>query len=345
MRYIQIALLSILLWSCQENGVSSDESDLLWTIDTKFMRQGCYGGRDCIPSLEDPEKSEVKGNNLGFLGNEDLVVGVWNGTDHVAYPHAILDWHEIVNEDGYTISYCPLTGSAIHFSTPGSYGVSGLLFNSNLIMYDRETESFWPQMLLTSAAGDRSGGTLHLNNLVETTWGNWKLLFPDTKVVNSKTGYSRNYQIYPYGNYKNCNSPTCNDYIYFPVFAEDDRLPAKERVLTIIYGESVSAIDMSAYPEPQILKLDVGGQAVVVAISGNDNIAVAFETVRDIKINTWDVNAGTIVLEQSGTANQWDITGMNRIDGAPSERLKAANGYIAYWFSVAAFFPDVEIIN
>jgi len=345
MRYIYVMLLAVLFWGCQENEIVGDDSDLVWTIDTQFMRQGCYGGRDCIPSLENPDRSDIKGSDISFLDNEDLVVGIWNGSEHIAYPHSILDWHEIVNEDGYTISYCPLTGSAIHIATPGDYGVSGLLYNSNLIMYDRETESFWPQMLLKSAAGDRSGGELHLNSVVETTWGNWKLLFPGTKVVNSNTGYSRNYSSYPYGNYKTCNSSSCGDYIYFPVVAEDDRLDAKKRVLTLINDGEARAIDISAYPEPQILNLDIGEKSYVIAVSGNDNIAVAFETVRNIGIKSWDMNAGELILEQIGTDNQWDITGTNLSDPAPSERLKAANGYIAYWFSVAAFYPDVEIIR
>ncbi len=345
MRFIVPLALIVFIFSCQESNVSDDISELSWTIDTQYMRQGCYDGKDCIPSLETPEKSTVGGSNLGFLEDQDLVVGIWNGSEHVAYPHAILDWHEIVNEDGYSISYCPLTGSAIHLNTTVEFGVSGLLYNSNLIMYDRETDSFWPQMLLRSAAGDRSGGELHLNNLVETTWLNWRTLFPDTKVVNSDTDYSRNYNHYPYGRYRTCNYLACGDYIYFPVANKDDQLPAKNRVLTIIDGDEVKALDLEAYPEPQIIEVEVGSNQYKVVISGNDNIAVAFETTRNLNISSWDIFAGELRLNQTGTDNEWDITGQLIANPIPSERLVAANAFIAYWFSVAAFFPDVELIS
>ena len=345
MRFFAPIALTIFIFGCQETDVVDDDSDLTWTIDTQFMRQGCYDGKDCIPSLETPNRSQVGGSNLGYLDDNDLVVGIWNGTEHVAYPHAILDWHEIVNESGYSISYCPLTGSAIHLTTSVEYGVSGLLFNSNLIMYDHETDSYWPQMLLRSAAGDRSGSIFHLKNLVETTWSNWKTLFPETKVVNSETNYSRNYTRYPYGSYRTCNSLACGDYIYFPVANEDERLPAKNRVLTIINGDEVKAIDINSYPEPQIFGVNVGNAQYQVVISGRDNIAVAFETSRAISISSWDISAGEITLNQADTENEWDITGQLIANPVPAERLVAANAYIAYWFSVAAFYPDVELIS
>ena len=344
MRFFGPLFLIVFIYGCQENNITDEVSDLTWTIDTQFMRQGCYDGKDCIPSLETPNKSLVDGSNLGFLDDEDLVVGIWNGSEHIAYPHAILDWHEIVNESGYSISYCPLTGSAIHLSTSVEYGVSGLLFNSNLIMYDRETDSYWPQMLLRSAAGDRSGGELHLNNLVETTWGNWKSLFPRTQVMNSDTDYSRNYSRYPYGSYRTCNSLACGDYIYFPLANEDERLPAKNRLLTIIDEDEVKAIDIDSYPDPQIISLTIGNSLYKVVISGRDNIAVAFETTRDISISSWDISAGEIILYQADTGKEWDITGQLIANPVPSERLVAGNAYIAYWFSVAAFYPDVEIV-
>ena len=345
MRILTPLALVVFFIGCQESDVGVDDSGLTWTIDTQFMRQGCYDGRDCIPSLENPNRSSADGSNLGYLDDDDLVVGIWNGSEHVAYPHAILDWHEIINESGYSISYCPLTGSAIHLSTSGEYGVSGLLFNSNLIMYDRETESYWPQMLLRSAAGDRSGGELHLKNLVETSWGNWKALFPETKVVNSETNYSRNYSRYPYGNYRTCNSLSCGDFIYFPLAHEDNRLPAKNRVLTIINGDVVKALDIDAYPDPQIITVDVGDSQYKAVVSGRDNIAVAFETTRAISISSWDISGAGIVLTQADTGKEWHITGQLLSNPTPAERLVAGNGYIAYWFSVAAFYPDVEIIT
>ena len=346
MRFLRIMPLFVVLVGCQEdNSVLGTDTDLTWTIDTDYMRQGCYAGKDCIPSLQHPNRSSADGANLGFLDDGDRVVGVWNGSEYVAYPHSILDWHEIVNEDGYTISYCPLTGSAIHSETESQYGVSGLLFNSNLIMYDRTTDSYWPQMLLRSAAGTRSGSTIQLQNLVETSWGNWKALFPNTKVINSRTGFSRNYSSYPYGTYRTCNSPNCGDYIYFPVANTDDRLDEKDRVFVLLNGDWARAIPIDAFSDPQVLAVDISGKRHKVFVSGSDDIAVAFETVRDIRIEIWDLDTGEIVLKQAGGEGRWDITGRHLDSDAPGDQLKAANGYIAFWFSVAAFYPDVEIVT
>lgn len=210
-----LPLFLLILGGCEVSPDITPEN-LDWSIDTDYLRQGCFSGKDCIPSLENPPRSPVGGEDLEYLDDGDLVVGVWDGKEYSAYPHPILDWHEIVNEDGFTISYCPLTGSAIHLKAEGNYGVSGLLYNSNLIMYDRSTGSYWPQMLLQSDAGSLKGTELELKPLVETRWGVWRRLFPETKVISANTGYSRNYSHYPYGSYKSCNYTTCGDYIYSP---------------------------------------------------------------------------------------------------------------------------------
>jgi len=345
MRNTLIILTAFILSGCQESDAYDPFDGQIWTIDVEYVRQGCNDGRDCIPSLQKPNRSDADGNNLSFLSDEDLVIGVWNGQDHVAYPHAILDWHEIVNEEGYTISYCPLTGSAIHVATQSDFGVSGYLYNSNLIMYDRDSDSYWPQMLLRSASGSKQGTHLHLNNSVETTWANWKQLFPDTRIVNSSTGHSRNYSRYPYGAYKSCNSLACRDYIYFPVANTDSRFKAKDRVLVVMSQDSVKALHIPSYTTGRILEIKLDGVAHSVVISGKDNIAVAFETVRELEIEEWNIPAGRLVIRDKNSDNRWDITGTNMSDNAPSARLKAAKSYIAYWFSVAAFFPDVEIIE
>ena len=345
MRFGLLFIPMLFILGCQEGEVPNNDLDETWTIDTEYLRQGCYDGKDCIPSLENPERSEVNGADLDFLDDDDLVVGIWNGSEHIAYPHSILDWHEIVNEDGYSISYCPLTGSAIHLSSPSEFGVSGLLFNSNLIMYDRETDSYWPQMLLHSASGSSTGDALVLKNLVETSWSTWKALFPDTKVLNANTGHSRNYDRYPYGDYRTCNSPSCGDYIYFPIANEDNQLSAKQRVLTLIHGDSVKAVDLESYPEPQILELNVGDKAFQVVISGDDDIAVAFQTNQSLSISSWDISTGDITLGETGTDDKWDITGRLISETDASRDLVPGNAYIAYWFSVAAFFPDVELIS
>ncbi|MBC8346209.1 MAG: DUF3179 domain-containing protein [Candidatus Marinimicrobia bacterium] len=319
------------------SSVNLDESD--WLINTDYVRQGCFSGKDCIPSLENPGKSSINGANLEFLDDNDLVVGVWNGKEYAAYPHSILDWHEIANESDYSISYCPLTGSALHFETSGEFGVSGMLYNSNLIMYDRKSDSYWPQMFLGSASGERQGDKLNLKPMLETTWKNWKSLFPNSKVVHSLTGYSRNYNAYPYGRYKTCNSKDCGDFIYFPISNLDDRLPAKERVLSIITQSKQKAFVISAIGSPRVINETIGGEKFAIVISGNDNIAMAFETNDNLSIQSWDMANGAIILKDSQD-NRWNILGNSLSNGT---NLDAANAFISYWFSQAAFYPNTEI--
>ena len=346
MKYLSIMMTAILLTACNSTtdpfgsnpGLASD-----WLIDEDFIRQGCFSGLDCIPSLDNPKFSAINGPNLEFLDDDDLVIGIWDGTNYVAYPHPILDWHEVANHNSYAVSYCPLTGSALHFSTDGEFGVSGLLYNSNLIMYDRSTNSYWPQMFLGSASGDRQGETLALKPLLETTWGNWKKLFPASIVANSNTGYNRNYRLYPYGSYKTCNSNSCADYLYFPMNGIDDRLPAKTRVLAIIAGNEADAYPIQRIPVPTVFKGNVGNRQYITIISGPDNIAIAFWTDRSFNIHTWDIETGTILLKDTESGSIWNILG-RAIDGkAAGSKLTAAEAYIAYWFSVAAFNSTVEL--
>ncbi|MEE8340531.1 MAG: DUF3179 domain-containing protein [Candidatus Neomarinimicrobiota bacterium] len=334
-------VLTLLLISCSDPS-SIEQED--WTINEDFIREGCFAGKDCIPSIDSPRYSNVGGGNLEYLDDNDLVAGIWDGANYIAYPHPILDWHEVVNETGYSISYCPLTGSAIHFETPQEFGVSGMLYNSNLIMYDRESDSLWPQMLLKSSAGSRQNESLKLLPLLETTWGSWKKLFPNSKVLNSSTNYNRNYNRYPYGDYKDCNSSDCADYIYFPVEKSDDRLPAKERILAIIDDDDALAIKFNSYGTPEIIHRTFKNNNYVIIVSAKDNIGIVFQTDKFLEIENWDIATGNITLVEQNSSNRWNILGL-AIGGQTTVDLNPADSYIAYWFALAAIFPSMEIIQ
>ncbi len=346
-RIFLLMISVILVPSCkhENNPISGSIAEMDWLIDETFIRRGC-SGLDCIPSIQSPNKSQIGGDHLEFLDDDDLVVGIWDGTHYTAYPQSILDWHEIVNEAGFAISYCPLTGSAIHFTKENtSFGVSGLLYNSNLIMYDRKTGSYWPQMFLKSAAGAQQGNAFELQPLLETTWKTWKSLFPESRVVNANTGYSRNYNLYPYGSYKSCNSATCRDYIYFPVQNTDNRLPAKERVLTFISNEKVMAYPITMFVTPTVLRETMGEQTFTFIFSATEDIAIGFETDLTFSISDWYPDSGSLFLTDSETGSTWNLLG-KAVDGSlTGEQLNAAQGFIAYWFAAAAYFPEIQIYN
>ncbi len=206
-----------------------------WLVPSNQVFDG-GPGKDGIPSIDNPSFSPV--SEVTFLGDNDLVVGVVNGDVVKAYPHRILDWHEIVNDDigskSLAITYCPLTGTAVGWDrmiddVKTEFGVSGKLYNTNLMPYDRLTDSYWSQIGLNCVNGELLSRKIITSAVIETKWSTWKSMYPNSQVMNLNTGYSRDYTVYPYGDYITNNSK-----LIFPVTPKDDRLPAKQRVLGVL---------------------------------------------------------------------------------------------------------------
>ena len=152
-------------------------------------------GKDGIPAITNP--NFLKGADASFLREEDRVLGLGEGSKAKAYPIKILNWHEIVNDraDGkpVVITYCPLCGTGMAFQAvvhgkEVSFGVSGLLYQSDLLMYDHQSESLWSQVSMKAVAGPLTGTKLTPVPLVHTTWGDWKRSHPATQVLSTETG-------------------------------------------------------------------------------------------------------------------------------------------------------------
>ncbi len=209
-------------------------------------------GQNGIPPLFSPKVVSVaEGNN--FLAPGDLVLGVVINGEARAYPHGVLWWHEIINDFlggiPVTATFCPLTGSGLIYNPVVNgelgtsytirFGTSGLLFDNNLVMFDEGTNSLWSQMLVGSICGALTGVEASLFPVVQSSWAAWSALHPETTVASFDTGFNRNYNIYPYGNYDDISDRT----LLFPQSFVDPRLPMKETVLGITH-EGVSR----AYP-------------------------------------------------------------------------------------------------
>ncbi|MCH8068860.1 MAG: DUF3179 domain-containing protein [Candidatus Marinimicrobia bacterium] len=340
-RILLSLFLLLFVWSCSDDylidlGAESLPGTGTWLIDESYILWGC-SGQDCIPNLTNPKMVSVSSPELSYLSDNDLVVGVKKGNDYFAFPHPILDWHEVINMNDYSISYCPLTGSALHILDDRGYGVSGMLYNSNLIMYDKESNSFWPQMLLRSASGKFSGEKLETERMIETTWGVWKKLFPESQVVSSNTGFNRNYLGYPYGSYKTNNS------IFFPINNVDDRLHSKTRVLGILSNDEAKAYTISDFDSVSVIHDDVGGKKIVIFGSSSDNIAVAYETDDHFTVKAYDLESGVILFTDDETGSEWNIFGVAVAGSRKGEILTTANSFISFWFSWAAFYPETSI--
>jgi hypothetical protein len=257
--------------------------------------------RDGIPALDHPPflpPAEAPWQDA------DLVLGVaWRGEAR-AYPIAILDWHELVNDTlggrPILVSYCPLCGTGIVFDrrVEGAvrrFGVSGLLYRSDLLMYDRETESLWSQISAEAVTGRSLGRRLALLRSRIERFGKWRRSHPETTVLSRETGYRRNYARSPYAGY--ADSPR----LAFPV-----------------------PVDRRYHPKMLTLGLRIGG--------GEARAYPALEVVR----------AGGVVEEQFDgrpVRVAFDSEGQVFRVVAP-DSVEVVQGY---WFAWTAFHPDTSV--
>jgi hypothetical protein len=183
-----------------------------------------------------------------FLRGDDRVVGVLQEGIAKAYPLRILNWHEVVDDVVGTtpiaVTYCPLTGTAVVYDRraggrTATFGVSGRLYQSNVLLYDHETDSLWSQLLAQAVAGAATGTPLHALPAVVTTWSDWQRTHPDTRVLSIDTGYPRDYSRDPYAGYRTSSA------LMFPVRHSDSRLPAKELIFGLQSGDQAKAYPLA----------------------------------------------------------------------------------------------------
>jgi hypothetical protein len=350
-KFLTIIVLFIFISvSCSKDDASSEEKDNggngEWLVPENEVYDG-GPGKDGIPALSNPRF--VGPHEVEYLSDNDLVLGfVKNGIAR-AYPHKIMDWHEIVN-DNYgdlkiSVIYCPLTGTGTGWNreinrTVTTFGVSGLLYNSNIIPYDRETDSNWSQMLLKAVNGPLKGTPAETFNLVETRWDTWKSMYPQTQVTSEQTGHNRNYSRYPYGDYKTSNS------LIFPVNNDDSRLHNKERVLGILIEGKAKAYSIDYFDSSISLIIDTfEGIDLVIAGSKEMNFIVAFQRAdangHPIQFTAVQDSMPVIIRDSEG--NFYDVFGM-AVDGPrKGDHLVPVTGFMGYWFAWAAFYPEIEL--
>lgn len=220
--------------------------------------------RDGIPALTDP--ATVEAHEATFLKAEDRVLGVTRGGEARAYPIAILNWHEVVNDRlgdvSIAVTYCPLclTGMVFEAEQHGArtvFGVSGLLYNSDVLLYDRQTESLWSQLRMEAVTGARLGERLIWLPVQHTTWAAWRAAHPETDVLSLETGYQRDYTRDPYASY--ATSPA----VMFPVGHQDARLAPKAWVLGGLLNGEAKAYPLARLTDGAIQDV-LGGQPVQV---------------------------------------------------------------------------------
>lgn len=221
--------------------------------------------RDGIPSIDRPKF--VSAARVKYLDADDMVVSFTHGSETRAYPLRILVWHEIVNDRigdlAINVSYCPLCGSAMVFDriVDGralEFGVSGLLYQSDVLMYDRQTESLWSQLEMAAISGPHAGRELRLLPAQHMTWRAWKQEHPNGRVLSTDTGYDRDYGRQPYGDYE--KSP----HIMFPVKSNRTDLPTKAWIAGVVINGVARAYPHDRLPDGIVIEDTVSGAPVRV---------------------------------------------------------------------------------
>ncbi len=295
--------------------------------------------KDGIPSIDDP--SFVSAADAQLADN-DIVFGITAGDVAKAYPQNILVWHEICNDviDGVRLSvtYCPLTGTVIGFERGKTqFGVSGRLVNNNLIMYDRGTERWWPQVLATSIPGpwnpERAANSLRERRLIWTTWERWKSMFPDTRVLSRDTGFARNYDGDPYGSYDHPNrsgyySPKSSP--MFKSLSSNDSFPPKAVFLGARAPAGAVAFRKRSLREQRLMAGELGDTPVLA--------------VYDQRLDT-----GYVYLNPEGRSYGVDGEKLVGPDGVTHEPdaldLERVHGFDAMWFAWSGFYPDTAVYD
>jgi hypothetical protein len=253
-RWLIYPLLVILLYPLMQTSVYSMMRMNGFVIDQSLVPESeiHQGGppRDGIPSIDNPVFTSP--DQAAFLKEDDRVLGLrFNGVSK-AYAVNILNHHELVNDvfnqHPVVVSFCPLCGTGMAFDALNDgktleFGVSGLLYNSDLLMYDRQSDSLWSQIEGKAISGSAKGQRLKQLAIEHTSWKNWRDHHPDTLVLSKQTGYQRNYLNSPYPAYESSSA------LYFPVSHTDKRYHPKE----VVVGVEIEG-KFKAYPFVELAK-------------------------------------------------------------------------------------------
>ncbi|SER42180.1 DUF3179 domain-containing protein [Natrinema salaciae] len=288
-------------------------------------------GQDGIPSIDDPQFTSSD-DPPANLAPGDPVFGVELNGEAKAYPQYNLVWHEVANDvvggESVAVTYCPLTGTTQGFYRGESeFGVSGRLINSNLVMFDRGTETWWPQILAQGIRGPLEGTSLEEFQVIWTTWERWRKQYPDTVVLTEDTGHLRNYGDDPYGGYNPRSGYYDNENTLFRPLATDDRFYPKAVVVGARNADGAMAVPKSTLRE----------RGVVDGTMSD----VPYVTVYDETLDTGHVyhNPDKKTVEY----NDGDLT-VDGAESAPDELpLERELGFDAMWFAWYGYYPSTVV--
>ena len=326
--------------SCDTANEENAEVTGTWTIDKSEVISGGVP-KDGIPSVDRPQYSPAM-ENLSFLNPDERVIGVVFNNQAYAFPESVLDWHEIINADGFTVSYCPLTGTAV-IDKNKNFGVSGLLYRNNLILYDRETDSKWSQLNFKAVSGRRTEEVMNRLTNIHTKASTWKALHPDTKWMNGKnTRYSLGrYNQYPYGSYKTSNTTL------FSIKNQNNRFSRKAQVIGFIIDGQSYAITYDYFKEKRIKELNISNEKLVIFGSLTEDFITIYKRNLGSDTLNFTISKESFPYEftDSNSNSTWNIKGHAIAGSRTGRRLPQVIGTRAYWFAWYDFYPNTIILD
>ena len=315
--------------------------------------------RDGIPPLDDPAFVPVDEAD-SWLGAKEPVIYFETGGDPRAYPLQIMTWHEIVNDEvggvPVAVTFCPLCNSAIVFDRRWEgqlydFGTSGNLRNSDLVMWDRQTESWWQQLTGEAIVGELTGASLDFLPATIIAWQDFKEFHPQGRVLSKDTGFPRPYGQNPYVGY---------DQVDLPPFLfrgeTDGRLPPKERVAAVSLAGRDVAFPFSVLEQERVVNYNLAGVDLAVFFKPGAQSALDLGSIGESK----EVGATAVFSPLAGdrkltfrdeggrfldneTGSVWDLRGQavsGELAGTQLTPIVHANHF---WFAWGAFNPDTEV--
>jgi hypothetical protein len=302
---------------------------------------------DGIPSIDNPKFVSVKEADK-LLEDSELVVGLNVNGDIRAYPIQILVWHEIVNDNvggiPVAVTYCPLCftnqvfNRTLEDGNVVEFGTSGKLYNSNLVMYDRTSDSLWSQALAQGIVGEYAGVNLQRIPFDIANWKVWKELYPESKVLSRDTGSNRPYDADPYGDYYTSSE------VLFPISNKDDRLGLKGIVIGLENNGLYKAYKLQDVENKKIINDEINNKPIAL-FSSYPFMVRGFDAVVDDQILQFRHDSQKNTFVDIQTESEWNFEGVainGDLEGKELHRLPFDEGY---WFEWVAFHPETELYS
>ncbi len=354
---VSIVLISVVIF------LSTDEEKNIFKLSlgqeikhTVPLDKILSGGppQDGIPSIDNPKFQSVQEADE-ILEDSELVLGLNINGDIRVYPLQILVWHEIVNDvvgdQPVAVTYCPLCftnqvfNRTLNDGNTVEFGTSGKLYNSNLVMYDRKSNSLWSQALGEGIVGEYAGVKLERIPFDVAYWKEWKELYPESKVLSRDTGSVRPYGADPYGDYYT------NDLILFPVANDDKRLGLKEIIIGLENKDQYKAYKLQEIETKKVINDVIGEDKKIALVSLEPFMIRVFDRVIDgnddgnkIVVDLfYNETTNTLIDRVTGSELNFDGKFINKqLQGKKLERLPMDQGF---WFEWAAFHPETEVFS